>query len=84
MKTTVEISDPLFHQAKALAAKNGITFRDLVEDGLFLAIHARTQASEKPFRLEDGSFKECQGLQPGVEAKDMIALSYDEENRFRR
>lgn len=34
MKTTLEIPDPLFRRAKALAAKNGISLKQLVTDAL--------------------------------------------------
>ncbi|MDX2178957.1 MAG: hypothetical protein SFV18_05130 [Bryobacteraceae bacterium] len=84
MKTTVEISDPLFHQAKALASKSGISFRVLIEEGLRTAVEARTRTIKTPFRLRDGSFKQCKGLQPGIEEKDLIALAYGEESSFRQ
>jgi hypothetical protein len=38
MKTTIEIPDDLFRQAKVLAALQGIRLRELVEYGLRLAI----------------------------------------------
>ena len=38
MKTTVEISDSLFIEAKRHAAKNGATLRALIEQGLKLAL----------------------------------------------
>lgn len=62
MKTTVEISDSLFKQAKALAAKEGLSFRMLVEEGLRAAAEARTKTESKPFRLRDGSFRNGQGF----------------------
>lgn len=34
MKTTVEIPDPLFRQAKQYAARHGLTLRELVTRGL--------------------------------------------------
>lgn len=55
MKTTVEIADPLFLEAKELASKQGITIRVLLEDGLRRAIEARKAVDAKPFKLRDGS-----------------------------
>jgi len=85
MKTTVEIADPLFHQAKALAAEEGITFRDLVEAGLRSVVEAGRKAAAEPFRLRDGSFKGGRGLQPGVKREDLAVLAYEEDAAsFRR
>lgn len=83
MKTTVEIADPLFKQAKALAAKEGLNFRVLVEEGLRTVVEARSSSS-KPFRLRDGSFRGGRGLQPGVKWSDLTALAYDDEAGIRR
>jgi hypothetical protein len=38
MKTTIEIPEPLFRQAKAKAAMDGLTLRDLFVRGLQLAM----------------------------------------------
>ncbi|MCX6591419.1 MAG: DUF2191 domain-containing protein [Acidobacteria bacterium] len=80
MKTTVEIADPLFEQAKALATQDGVSFRVLVEEGLRAVVAARTRAASKPFRLRDGSFRKGHGLQPGVTWQDLTALAYQEDN----
>jgi hypothetical protein len=66
MKTTVEIADPLPEQAKKLAAKEGLTLRVLMEEGLRSVLASRQSAPAKPFRLRDGSFKGGDGLQPGI------------------
>ena len=79
MKTTVEIAEPLFHQAKALASKEGVSFRVLIEEGLRSVVAARTQIESKPFRLRDGSFKGGEGLQDGVKWSDLAALAYEDE-----
>ena len=79
MKTTVEIADPLFDQAKALARNQGISFRVLVEEGLSAVIEARTKPSAKPFRLRDGSFPNSEGLQTGLQWTDITALAYENE-----
>lgn len=38
MKTTIEISQPLFYQAKEIAAEHAMTFKALVESGLHMVI----------------------------------------------
>lgn len=53
MKTTIEISDDLIRTAKALAARENITLRALIERGLRLAL--RSDRKEKRFRLRDAS-----------------------------
>ena len=49
MKTTVEIPDELFREAKATAARNGTKLKDLVADGLRLVL---TQAKPERSRLQ--------------------------------
>jgi hypothetical protein len=61
MKTTVEISDQLAEQAKALAAREKTTLRDLIEAGLRSVLRERRRG--KPFKLRDASFS-GRGLQP--------------------
>jgi len=80
VKTTVEIADPLFHQTKALAAKEGVNFRTLVEEGLRSVLDARRSAVNQPFRLRDGSFKGGRGLQPGVNWQDLASLAYEDRS----
>jgi hypothetical protein len=54
MKTTVEIADSLFEQAKAVAASRGLPLRQLVEEGLRAAISQ--ESGPRKFRLRNGSF----------------------------
>jgi hypothetical protein len=61
MKTTVEISDQLAEEAKALAARENTTLRDLIEAGLRIVLRERRR--RKPFKLRDASFG-GRGLQP--------------------
>jgi len=84
VKTTVEIEAALFQQAKRLAAKEGITFRDLLEEGLRTVVAARTSVRSKPFRLRDGSFQKGKGLQPGVDWRTLAAFAYQDEGGFGR
>ncbi len=61
MKTTVEISDALLHQARQTAAREGVTLRALIERGLRQVVNGTTPA--KPFKLRRASFRGS-GLQP--------------------
>ena len=53
MKTTVEIADPLFEEAKRESERSGCTLRDLIELGLRKELQERRTA--KPFKLRDAS-----------------------------
>ncbi len=53
MKTTVEISDGLAAEVKAYMAREGVTFRSLVERGLIEAL--RAGHAPAPFALRDAS-----------------------------
>lgn len=53
MKTTLDLSDPLFRAAKSLAAQQHTTLRALVEEGLRLVIAQRAHSPAKPYELPD-------------------------------
>lgn len=55
MKTTVEIADSLFEEARACAESRGVSFRNLVEEGLRTVVSERQKPGRK-FRLRDCSF----------------------------
>jgi hypothetical protein len=61
MKTTVEISDVLVREARKVAAREGVTFRTLVERGLYRVV-AESKA-QKQFKLRSVTFK-GKGLRP--------------------
>lgn len=61
MKTTIEIADALFAEARRLADREGLTLRTLVEQGLRKILSERKE--RPPFRLRNVTFK-GQGLQP--------------------
>jgi hypothetical protein len=67
MKTTVELSDALLAEAKALALRQRTTLRALIEEGLRHVLES-TRTSE-PFKLRDARFKGESGLTPEFEAK---------------
>jgi predicted component of type VI protein secretion system len=48
MKTTVEVPDELYRQAKAEAALRGRRLKDLVEEGLRLVLRAPRKAAARP------------------------------------
>jgi hypothetical protein len=55
MKTTVEIPDALFREAKRYAAAHELTFREVVEAGLRRVV--QPAANKNPFKLRDCTFK---------------------------
>jgi hypothetical protein len=61
MKTTIDIADSLFADARRYAAEHGTTLRALVEQGLRNVLSQRPKS--KPFKLRKASFK-GNGLQP--------------------
>lgn len=48
MKTTVEVPDDLYRQAKAEAALRGRKLKDLIEEGLRLVLRAPREPTEAP------------------------------------
>jgi hypothetical protein len=60
MKTTVEISDALLEETKKIAARENVTVRTLIEQGLRQVLAQRKQR-RWPFRLRRATFK-GQGL----------------------
>ena len=71
MKTTIEISDDLARDAKAHAARENITLRELFERGVRMVIKADQENSG--FVLRDGSVG-GRGLQPEFQGADWARL----------
>jgi len=67
MKTTVEIADALARDAKELAAREGTTLRELIENGLRAIL--REKRKKAAFQLRDASFR-GKGLQPEFRGAD--------------
>ena len=62
MKTTIELPDPLFAQARRYAGAHKMTMKSLIEQGLRKVMAEKK--TEKPFKLRDGSFKGGNGMTP--------------------
>jgi hypothetical protein len=62
MKTTIEMSPPLFEALKQVSKRENVTLRSLVEDGVRKVLEERAEP-QPPFRLREASFGEG-GLQP--------------------
>jgi len=75
MKTTVEISDDLFRQAKEYAARHGVPMRKVIEHGLQLALQAK-RPSRRPFRLKTVTTK-GEGLICDGDWSTIRSLIYD-------
>jgi hypothetical protein len=63
MKTTLDISDPLLSEARALAARERVTLRALVEQGLRHVVREKKRKAK--FVLRDMAFK-GKGLRPEI------------------
>ena len=55
MKTTIEMSDPLFKSAKELAQRSQTTLRALIEEGLRRVISDSQVKAKSAFKLKDAS-----------------------------
>lgn len=75
MKTTVDIPDSLFQEARSCADSRGVPFRQLVEEGLRAMIQ-QYRRPRKRFRLRDGSFG-GHGLQTPMSWEDIRKTIYE-------
>lgn len=75
MKTTVEISDILFRQAKEHAARHGISLREVFERGLAMALQ-NSPPSGRRFRLKTVTTK-GEGLACDSDWATIRALIYE-------
>jgi hypothetical protein len=78
MKTTIEISEPLLSEARALARKQGRTLRELVEAGLRHVV--MEQRKHRRFTLRDASVG-GNGLQAGLRYENwdrILELAYED------
>lgn len=52
MKTTIELPDEVLERAKAVARRENSTLKALIEEGLRLALRARTRKRAAPFVVQ--------------------------------
>ena len=75
MKTTVDLPDPLFREAKEYAARQGVSLRDVFVNGLRTVV--QTPASPpRRFRLKTVTTK-GHGLASGDDWRKIRALIYE-------
>ena len=77
MKTTVEISDALLEEAKKVAAREGVSVRTLIEQGLRHVVSA--SKPRRAFQLRKASFK-GRGLSAdakGLDWQHLRELAYE-------
>lgn len=74
VKTTVEIADWLFEEARSVARARGLSLRALIEEGLRHAVESRRESSR--FRLRDGCFQ-GNGLQRDLSWTEMRQAIYE-------
>jgi hypothetical protein len=75
VKTTVEIPDSLFAEARAYTKAHGLSFRELLEEGLRSTLQQK-RLTTKQFRLRDGSFQ-GRGLQADLSWPEIRQRIYD-------
>ncbi len=75
MKTTVEIPDVLFREAKAYAARHGLALREVFGRGLQLALQEKPLPARR-FRLKSVTTK-GEGLQCDGDWSTIRALIYE-------
>ena len=73
MRTTIDINDDLFRQAKEAAARSNRPLREVIEDALREALaRSAGQGTAKPTELPVSS--QPPGLCPGVDLSDSAGL----------
>ncbi len=77
MKTTIEIPEPIFRQAKARAALDGISLRDLFLRGLQLSLQTPPTAPTRQ-RAKFPLIRAAQAAPPLTDEQVYAALNTDE------
>ena len=77
MRTTIQIDDHLFSEAKQLAARTDRTLTQVFENALRLYLSTQQGTQGRP-RVRLKTFR-GQGLQPGVDLDDSASLGWQSE-----
>jgi hypothetical protein len=77
MKTTIEIPEPLFRQAKTRAAMDGLTLREIFIHGLQLAVRTPSTAAKQ--RVKFPLIRAAKNAPRLTDEQIYEALSTDEE-----
>lgn len=80
MKTTLDIPNDLYREAKAVAALERIRIKDLVAEGLHLALAERAKRKQRPAPLD--TLREIR--RRPLHTPDEIARMMEESRRNRR
>jgi len=84
MKTTLEIPDPLFREAKMLAAREGATLRAVVTRALAAELEraGHPGATPPPWRKAFGGLRRLQSESAGVNAAIEAAFEHVDEDAW--
>lgn len=74
MKATVDIADAVLREAKLIAAREGVTLRSLVEEGLRRVVEDR-ETQTTGFELRDRRFHGDGGV-PGIDVNDWMSMKH--------
>lgn len=74
MKTTIDIADDLFLQAKRIASENSTTLEEIVQMAL-RRFFEQEKARVSSFTLRDASV-EGNGVQPGIDEGDWAEIRH--------
>lgn len=72
MKTTVDIADSIFQQAKRFAANQGLTLKEVIEAGIRLLMKSQSTV-RRSFKLRKHPFR-GKGLSPDIQPGDWTQI----------
>lgn len=72
MRTTLDLNDELYRQAKEAALRSGRALKDVIEDALRLAFRPAQPPATHPITLPESQARP--GLCPGVDLDSSVSL----------